>query len=345
MVTIKDIAARAGVSIAAVSMALNGKGCIPESTRKRIASIAKDMKYVPSASAKALKTRRTQTLGLVVGNLGNPYFTDIITAAEESARSCGYNIFICDAGLSTSNAVDCFQALNARGVDGILFSLSLNIDDAFREELELLKRNGVKLVALTPCVDDPAIPVVSFAGEEEVKCLVRRLVSLGHRRIGAIAGPRGSWLNEKRFKSFTEVLEAEGLRDDDAIVHSSLSVEDGRAKALDLLRRRPDITALYGINDMVALGALQAARDLGLSVPGDLSIAGSDGIPVIWFTSPVITTIVTPRSQMGRMATERLINIIEGREEARGNNTFLPCTVEDGASVAAPGRPQSGGER
>jgi LacI family transcriptional regulator len=334
MTTIRGIARLAGVSAAAVSMALNGKDGISETTRQRILECARELNYVPSGSAQALKTRRSHTLGLVVGNLSNPYFTDIITAAEATARESGYNIFICDAGMDTGNAIRALRALRSRGVDGILFSLAWQLGAELAAELDYLVRHGTSLVSLTPSVEHPRIQVFGFSDEAAMQALLDRLVTLGHRHIAGIGGPAGGWMNNHRLRTFHDVLVGHGLYNGNLVAYTELTIDDGREKILRLLTDHPEITALYCINDLVALGALQAARLLGKAVPEELSIVGSDGIPLVYFTTPAIATIVTPRLEIGRAGTRCLLDIIEGRLIPDGSVTTIACTCDYGASMA-----------
>jgi Transcriptional regulators len=180
VITIKDIANKAGVSSATVSMALNGKGNISEKTKRKLLRIAKEMNYIPSSSAKALKTNRSMTIGLVVGSLRNTYFTDIIASVEDVARHNGYDVFICDAERNLEKAGECLTALQSRGVDGIIFSLSLSITDEFSMKLRKMVDSGIKLVSLTRCVEDIGIPIVSFIDEECLRTMIERLFSNGH---------------------------------------------------------------------------------------------------------------------------------------------------------------------
>lgn len=337
MVTIRDIANEANVSIATVSMALNGKDCISVKTKKRVLEIARRLNYIPSVSAQILKTRRSRTLGLVVGNLSNTYFLDIVSAAEEMARSLSYQLFICDAGMSMENAMDCFRTLQAHNVDGILFSLSIHVEERFVEFVKDIVSHGTRMISLTRCMEAAEVPIVTFTDEEQVYETLSELVRMGHRRVGAIGGPEGSWMNQSRLGIFRRVMKENGILDENRIAHAALSIEEGKQAGLTLLKKHPDLTAVYGINDMVALGILLAAEELHISVPQQLSIVGCDGIPYVMFSSPKITTVATPRREIGRIAVKRLIDMIEGHETESPRITLIPSEIVRGESVCAPG--------
>lgn len=338
MVTIRDIANEANVSIATVSMALNGKDCISAKTKKKVLETARKLNYIPSVSAQTLKTRRSRTLGLVVGNLGNTYFSDIVAAAEETARALSYQLFICDAGMSMENALDCFRTLQAHNVDGILFSLSIHVDERFANVVKDIVGHGTKMISLTRCIEVPEVPIVTFTDEEQIHNILSEMVHMGHQHVGAVGGPKGSWMNNSRLGIFRRVMRENGILDENCIAYSELSIEDGKQKALKLLQEHPELTAVYGINDMVALGILLAAEEIGRPVPETLSIVGGDGSPYVMFSSPKITTVATPRREIGRIAVRRLIDMIEGKEMESIPVTLIPSEIVRGGSVREPGR-------
>lgn len=334
MVTIKDVAKEAGVSIATVSMVVNNKGLISPRTTKKVERAIDKLNYVSNVSAKTLVTKRSNTIGLVVGSLRNSYFTELIAAVEDVARRNGYSVFICDAERSVDTALKSFRALQSRGVDGILFSLSINLNDDFINEVEQLTKDGITIISLTRCLKEINLSVVSFMDQEEIYEMVQEIVKLGHKKIGAIGAPCGSWLNESRLEIFKRVLREWNYLDEDLIECSGLSIEDGKQAALKLLNNHPEITAIYAINDVVAIGALQAARSLNIKVPEQLSIVGSDGIPVGELVTPVLTTVVTPRHEIGKIATELLIKKIEGQAVGENLLNLVPCTIRKGESLA-----------
>ncbi|MCR1899562.1 LacI family transcriptional regulator [Irregularibacter muris] len=336
MPTIKDIAQAAGVSIATVSMALNGKKGISPKTRDRILDIAQSINYVPSAAARALKTKHSYTLGMIIGQLSNSYSIDIITAAEKVARERGYNIFILNAELSIEKTIECLRILDHQEVDGILVSVFLYSEQSYIEEIHRLMNKGIHVVSLTRNLEGYGIPVVSYKEDQQVYQSLIELIELGHRDIGLVAGPKGSLMNIYRFSTFNKALREYNLYNKDYITYSQLDMYSAKEKTIELLTKFPEITAIYAINDMIALGVLQAAYHLGLKVPQDLSILGTDGIPYVNFTIPNITTIKTPRYEIGKWGTEMLINRIESTDTDENEIILFPCIPSKGESVAYP---------
>lgn len=197
MSTIKDIARETGFSIATVSMVLNDKPGISEETRKKVLKAAKKLKYVASVSAKTLKTRKSRAIGLVIGQLDNPFFTQVTAAAERVARSQGYNIFIANAEMDCGKAVDILKALKARSVDGTLISLSVNPTPEYVQNLHALIEGGMPIISVSFALKGHGIPLVTFDVQEQLTALVERLIGLGHRHIAMLAATRGSWLNQR----------------------------------------------------------------------------------------------------------------------------------------------------
>lgn len=333
MVTIKDVAKEANVSTATVSMVINKKPGISSSTTARVERVIKKLNYIGNANAKSLVTNRSMTLGLVVGSLRNSYFNEIIEAVEVTARRHGYSVFICDAAGSLDLAIESFKALQGRGVDGILISISLEASPAYLEAIANLVANGISVVSLTRMIPEEVVPVVSFLDTENIYELVQRLVSLEHRRIAAIGAPEGSWLNNYRLESYQRVMREWGIYDEDLITYTGLTIEEGRHAARRLLQENPDITAIFCTTDVAAIGAIQAAGELGIKVPEELSVTGCDGIPVGELITPRLTTVATPRTEIGRVATEMIVRLIED-DSVESRITLFPCSVSEGASIA-----------
>jgi Transcriptional regulators len=150
----------------------------------------------------------------------------------------------------------------------------------------------------------------------------------------AIAAPEGSWLNKYRLKIYSDMMRARGLFNPDYVTYASeLSISGGKESALALFRKHPEITAVVCINDVVAIGAMQAAKELGMSVPQDVSILGSDGNPFIQLTTPKISSVMTPRSEIGRFAAEKLVNMINNDATDDMTSIFIPCSCFDGESI------------
>ena len=333
MVTIKDVAQKAGVTPATVSMALNGKPSISVKTRRRIERIASQLGYVPSATAKTLRTSRSYTLGLIVGNLTNGFFLDIIYAVEEYASSRGYSIFICDAERSSDKVVSSMKALAARGVDGVIITLGFYPDGKLEEEVRRISSEGIKVLTLTSAAQFDGVPIVRQGETDEAFALVEKVCSLGHRRIGLLSSPRDSWLNRTRVNTMRRALELNGVLDEDLVDYCEMNVNAGQKCAFDLLSRHPEITAVMCVNDQVAIGAMNAARCIGLDIPGEISITGFDGIEMSRIITPHLTTVHIPRYEMGLVGCRNIIEWIENPDARIPGETLISSTFVEGQTL------------
>ena len=334
MVTIKDVAQKAGVTAAAVSMALNGKPSISSETRRKIIRIAKEMGYVPSAAAKALRTNRSNALGLIVGNLENDFFLDIIHAVEEYASGKGYIIFICDAEHSSSKVITSLRALAARGVDGILISLGFYPDGELENEIRRVLDDGIKMLSFSSAVSYEGVPTVR---QDELEALFRmtdRIYELGHRNVGIISCQPDSWLHITRVKSMLRALEARGIGREELVVYGDMSTESGMACAMQLLSSHPEITCLMCVNDIVAFGAMKGAGLLGRSIPSDLSITGFDGVAFSKLISPELSTLHVPRYEMGLVGCRNIIGWIEDESTAFPHEIMISSTFVEGETLS-----------
>ena len=333
MVTIKDIAEKASVTTATVSLALNNKGNISTKTRKRVLKIADEMNYYPSNAAKMLKTNRSKTLGIIVGSLANEFFIEMIHGVESYIAKLGYSLLICDADMNKDKILELTHTLIAKGVDGIIFTFGFYIDSYVVEELEKLAEDGIKMLSFTTAIQTPSIPLISYDQDREIEAIMKRLSRLGHRDIGIIAGEKGSWINDFRFKNTGWCLSPGRIFDSIAIANSPISADESKAATLKMLKDNPEITAIFAVTDIHAAGVMQAAGEMGLKIPEEISVVGCDGISFVSFMTPKLTSIGVPRKEMGQLGAEFLINWIENNTTITDELT-LPCRIIEGNSVA-----------
>ena len=331
--TIRDIAKKAGVSIATVSMVLNNKPGVSEKTARRIWDVVEELNFVPSASAQALKTNYSRSLAMIVGQLNNAYHIDMITAAEEEAYKFGYQLFLCNANLSWQRTVEHIRTLRSRIVDGILLSVSMMPDERYMKDILSIWNSGLPMISLSSNTQDYPLPIVSFQLEAQIAQAIHLLHELGHRQIGMVAAPEGSWGNY-RLDCFRQVATNLGIYSDALVVYADNDLYSAKESVRKLLVAHPSITAIYAVNDMMALSVLQVADELGLSVPGELSILGTDGIPYVDFTSPNIATIRAPLKEIAKTATRQLISMVENGTSGEGKRELIPCTFTQGGSIA-----------
>jgi LacI family transcriptional regulator len=314
-ITIKNVAQQAGVSKATVSKYLTGRPYVSQETAARIQAAIDDLNFKPNGLARSLVTRRTDMLGVVVANIGNPFYTDLVQAIDAEARSLGFNIILAQTDRDPSRERDLVQAMQQKGVDGLIFA-SVHMDDV---EVVRLKRSGVNLVLASRYLTDADIDSVTVDSVKGAWLVVDYLINLGHRRIAHLAGPESVLPIRDRKEGYLAALrEANVPSDKDLIVHGSTGFDAGRAglsRLLELPRdRRP--TAIFTCNDLVALGVLEEARNRGLEIPEDLSVAGFDNISFGAISRVPLTTIDSSIGELGRRAVRMLAERLDAKDKA-----------------------------
>ncbi|MFI6638163.1 LacI family DNA-binding transcriptional regulator [Streptomyces sp. NPDC050504] len=313
MPSIKDVAAEAGVSVATVSRVLNDHPSVSPDARSRVLAAVAALGYRPNAVARSLRTDQTRTLGLVISDVLNPYFTTLARSVEEEARALGYSVIIGNADERPDLQDHHVRTLLDRRIDGLLVSPTdggspLMLDAA---------RGGTPMVFVDrwiPGLDAPGPPVVRADGRAAVRELVRHLHGLGHRRLAIIAGPAATTTGSERVAAFRDALGELGLALPDAYIgQGDFQAESGRRATERFLALPEPPDAVFAADNLMALGALDAIRERGLRVPGDIALAAFDDIPWFVHTDPPITAIAQPTGELGRAAVRALVDLIEGR--------------------------------
>lgn len=299
------MADRAGVSVATVSRVFNLPDKVAPETRTLVEKIALEMGYLPNASARTLRTQRSQTLGVVLPTLVNPVFAECLEGIAEAASSAGHAIVPLTTNYQTAQEEQAVQKLLAGNVDGIILVVG---DPSHSGALKRLQDHRHPYVL---CYNrHPQHPCVSVDGEQAVAALVKRLVQQGHRRITMVSGQRAaSDRAQQRCRGYALGMRAAGLHPSPVLEIPFL--EPSQHTLIAHLRGPDKPTALIGSNDLLALRCLRAARLAGLSVPGQISIAGFDGIAIGDDLSPRLSTITQPNAEMGRQSVEWLMQALE----------------------------------
>jgi LacI family transcriptional regulator len=308
-ITMADVAHEAGVSLMTVSRAINGKDGISETTRQRILEIIDRVGYRPSDIARSLVTDRTGTVGLVVIDNSNPFFSEIARGVEREAFAHGYNVFLCNTEEDMQRERAVLRSLEEKRVDGVIVCSSRLDSDQLHDALE----PHAAVVLINRRLDDPRFGVVVMDDERGGRLVAEHLLSRGHRAIGFLVGPERSYSGQLRANGYHAVLEAAGITPCSQWERYSLPiVESGREEARYLLTHQPEITAMFCYNDLSAVGALQACADLGRRVPEDIAIVGYDDISLASLVTPALTTCHTPKHELGSRAMLLLLEHING---------------------------------
>jgi LacI family transcriptional regulator len=311
-VTISDVARKAGVSLMTVSRVVNDKGEISPATRRRVLDVIEQLGYRPSGIARGLATQRTGTLGLIVPDIANPFFSDVARGAEDKACAAGYSVVVCNTDESPQRETTALESLEEKRVDGLVLCSSRLADKDLRAALDL----HPAAVLVNYHLEGYQVGAILLDDEGGAQAATRHLLLSGHHAVGFLAGPLASYSSAQRSKGYHVALEAAGIRYNPAWVRPcSYQVEGGQIAARELLTDHPEITALFCYNDLVAVGALQACAELSRRVPEDLAIAGFDDIPMAALVTPALTTCRVPRYELGEQAMQLLLNRIDGCTE------------------------------
>ncbi len=308
--TIVDVARQAHVSTATVSRVLAGLGHARPETRERILAAARDLDYRPSGVARSLKRRSTETLGLIVTDIENPYFPELVRSVEDAARAEGYTILLCNANDDPEREAGYLDLLVERRVDGLIIAAS----SLGGRHLEWLSSPPLPVVLINTSAVDVDLPSIHSDNRAGSRLATEHLLELGHRRFGYLMPPQRNVDAPVRFAGVRDALAAAGL-DAEAITvaRGAPLVGGGEAAMLEILDRAPGVTAVLAYNDLMAIGAMRAIRRRGRSIPADVSVVGFDDVAVAAYVDPPLTTLSQSTAEMGYWAVQRLAERLRPR--------------------------------
>ena len=310
-VSIKDIALQTGVSFQTVSKVLKGKGSVSSETRARILATADQLGYVPDAVARSLVSQRTGTIGIVASDFSDYVLAQLVVGAEHEARRQGQCVIVGSIDKSGSDGERYIRILMERRVDGILLAAP---------QLEPNAQVGEMLGGRLPVVSMHYIPgdsIVKVGSHQSQIGFIatQHLLELGHRSIGTIIGPRSRRVVRSRLRGYQRALNAMNIECPSELVEEgNWQVDSGYKAAQRLLKRIPDLSAIFVQNDTMAIGVLSALHHQGRRVPEDCAVVGCDDIPIAAYTIPALTTVHLPFYENGEVAMQVLLKIIANQE-------------------------------
>lgn len=328
---ILQVAKRANVSTATVSRVLNGFPGVREKTVARVRQAIAEMNYVPNPNARSLRVGRTRLFGLIVSDINNPFFPELIDAFEGLAAARGIEVLFTHTGYDPKRLHNCIRRMIERSVDAIAVMTS----EVEEESLQQAVKTGVPVVLMNQrklAGKYPNVPVEYATGFREA---LDHLLTLGHYNIGFIAGPQSLNSSVERKNAFKAACKGRGLTvREEWISVGDLRVEGGRTAMERLLSQKQRPTAVLASNDLMAVGAMQAAHAAHIEIPGELSIIGFDDLPIASMVHPPLTTIRHPRRQVAERAFQSLQNALEGTGTAEQEALHPRLVVR--SSTAAP---------
>jgi len=333
---IVDVARKAGVSITTASRVLNNVDYpVAAATRRRVEAAARELHYSPSALARALVTRRSGIVGVLVGDMVDPYFAEIARGVEDAARRAGYLVAVCNTDRDPETERRYIATLSDYHVDALIFIggdiVSPTVQRKLKQQLALAAKRGTLAVA---CAGEHAnLPTIDIDHDAAARDMTDYLLSLGHRRIGFIGGPRDVSTSGQREAGFRGALADRGLHPS-LVIDADFTYSGGFEAAKRLLVDHTP-TAIFAANDQMALGALNAARALELGVPADVTVVGFGDTGAAEHAAPALTTVSMPRHQLGHSAMQSLLTAIAAKT-TRIESRRLPYRVVLRESSAPP---------
>ncbi|MBA7523158.1 Ribose operon repressor [subsurface metagenome] len=311
-ITLKMVAEKAEVSVNTASRAINNKADINFETKKRVLKVAQELGYVQNATAVALRTKKTRTLGVVIADNRNPFYAEVLNGIEEAAREKNYHIILANTQRDYQKEEEAINLLLAKRVDGLLITPVQDRNDDIKKLIEA----NIPFVIVGRDFENIEVDAVY---NDEVKggfFATEYLIKKGHKRIAFINGFLHKSPAQGRLEGYKKALKEHGIPLDDMMVSvGDIDVEDGYERTKQMLEKNLDFTAIFAYNDMMAFGAMQAVKEKGLRIPEDIGLVGYDDIPFSSLISPSLSTIRLKKQELGAESVKLLLSRINGSRE------------------------------
>lgn len=323
MTTIKEVAARAGVSSATVSHVINGTRFVSEPVRAQVQQAMDELGYQPNALARSLRSGYTHTLGLILPDSANPFFAEVGRSIEMAAFEAGYSVVLCNTENDLEKESLYIDVLTKKQVDGMIFVATGEQGDS----VEKLLKMALPVVVMDRDFPGLEMDLVRADNRQGGFLATQHLIALGHTRIHCIAGPSNLTPSAQRVTGYRQAMQAAGLPvEPGAVSHGDFHPQSGWEAARRALAGPNPPSAIFACNDLMAMGVLRAAAGLGRRVPHDLAVVGYDDIDLASYTIPPLTTIQQPTAEMGRAALQFLLARIHDKQ-APAQQTRLPVSL------------------
>jgi LacI family transcriptional regulator len=300
----RDVAERAGVSVTTVSHVINETRPVSDELRQRVLAAIDELGYQPNVLARSLRRGETHTIGMIVPDSANPFFAELARGIEDTSFAHGYNLILCNSDGDLDKELIYADVLTEKQVDGILFVAA----GVSTDHIRALQERRIPVVIVDREIPDVSVDQVLTDNARGGWLATRHLLELGHRCIGCITGPSDVTPSAERVTGYRQALSEGGIPVDEVlIVKGDFQYESGYRAARQILARDDPPTAIFTCNDLMAVGAISAAVEMGRQVPVNLSVVGFDDVRLASFANPPLTTIVQPKYEMGVLATTMLL--------------------------------------
>lgn len=307
--TIKDIAKELGISYSSVSRALNGKKGVSEETRKDIEDKARDLGYQPNDLARGLVNKVSKTIGVIIPDITNPFFSEIVKGIIEASKKENYDIFLCVSNWDANREEAYLKALRKKQVDGII------IKPARDQDVNIYKEIKLPLIVLESWNKLENACAISLNNKKGGYIAAKHLMDCGYKNIGFLAGKEESLSSKDRKDGWLSALEEGGMLEKEPnVIYTDFSIEGGYKATRELLEMDPSIDAIFAANDVIALGALQRLSEMNIKVPEQIGVIGFDNISYSRLPQIMLTTVNQPVYEMGTIAFETIVAIIQEKD-------------------------------
>ena len=324
MVNIRDVAKAAGVAPITVSRVINNSGTVNAVTRDRVQKAIEELHYVPNTLAKSLRSKQSHTLALILSDITNPFWPTVARGVEDAAAERGFHTILCNTDENPEKEATYLTLLLQRRVDGIIIAPTTND----KERLTMLQRQQVPCVLIDRRVEGFETDVVYGDSREGARLLVEHLLKLGHVRIALINGPDTISSAQDREAGYRQALEEHHLPIDEGLIwRGDFKQATGYRFAAEIVRCQPRPTAIFAANNFIAIGALQALREAGLSIPAEMALVCMDDIPHVSAIDPFLTVATQPAYDMGATAARLLIERLTASHTLQPREVILPLTL------------------
>ena len=324
IVTIKDIAKRANVSVATVSHVMNKTRFVSKILQDRVKKAIEELDYHPNIMAGSLRSRKTRVIGLIVPDNSNQLFAALSKSIEQVSSSSDYNLMLCNSSYDFEMELSCIGVIRSKKVDGLIIIPTMTSPDPINQLVDNKLPVVILHHILLGCRADSVI-VNNIEGTYEA---TRHLIDLGHRHIGYIDRPVDLPHSRERLNGYKKALEEKGIKEDDNVIRcNGFKYINGSETMKNLLKQKPEMTAVLAFNDTIAIGAIRAIDDKGLKVPDDISIVGFDDIELCSFITPRLTTVHFPKYKMAEEAVGLLLKRVKNPAVKKPVKKVLPLDL------------------
>lgn len=320
-VTLRDVGRRAGVSAMTVSRVINGRHGVDAETQKKVEAAIADLDYVPNRIARGLISQKTETIGLIVPDVVNPFFGPVVRGAEAAARRAGYRVLLCNSEGDLRLEREYIDDLVSHRVEGLLLAPA---NDETRHSVFPLLRGGFPLVLIDRALPESDCDLIVSDSASGARRLVEHLIAIGHREIAHISDAEDTSTGRERLRGYREALIGAGLSFRDELVFRTTVDQIGGYRATQEVLALDGLpTAIFTVNNMTAVGAMQALRERGMSVPEDMGLVCFDDVEHLAVLSPFLTVIDQPAETFGSLGAQLLIERITGKAGPRSRRIVL----------------------